>query len=146
MEQDKRLRWITSGLTIVLAVLAILYLFIWRQKDNALSGKATVQAINAVAVVEAATAQEKLQEAQRQTAIARAGELAAQSLYAQDKNLPVSFLLGIEAYKTFDTPTSRSALLQSAEAHPQLSRFLDNKTTSIFSLVYSPDGKMLGHG
>ena len=143
MEQEKRRRWVISGLAIALAVMVISSLLVWKQRDNALSGQATAQAVNAVAVVEAATAQEKLREAQRQAAIARAGELAAQSLYAQEKDLPVSLLLGIEAFKTFDTPVSRSALLQSAEAHPRLLRFLDIKATSIYRIVYSPDGKML---
>ena len=141
--QKKRFFWIVVGLVIVLAFMFTVSRPALQQRDVAISQAKAAQATSAFAVSEVATAQEQLQEAQRQTSIARAGELEAQSLYARDKNFPLSILLGIEFFRTLDIPLSRSALLQSVEAQPQLLRFLDDKATSIYSLAYSPDGKML---
>jgi WD40 repeat protein len=118
-------------------------LLLLKQRDIALSNEAMAKATSSVSISNVATAEVKVKEAERQATIARAEELAAQSLYAQDKDLPASFLLGVEAYKTFDTPLTRNALLQGAEYEPQLLCFLDDHATSSSIIGFSPDSKML---
>ena len=79
--------------------------------------------------------------AQQNAATARAGELAMQSISLQGTDLPLSMLLGIEADQTFDTTLARNALLDNAEAHPQLSQFLEGYGTGEVNLVPDYDSQ-----
>ncbi len=137
--REKGWHWLAAVLAMGMAVLTLISLLILKQRDMAFSNERMAEATSRLAVSNAATAQVQVEVAQRQAAIARAEELAAQSLYVQDKDLPASFLLGIEAFKTFDTPFTRNVLLRGAEYQPHLTRILADEG----GLVFSPDGKTL---
>ncbi|MEP6896284.1 MAG: WD40 repeat domain-containing protein, partial [Chloroflexota bacterium] len=87
-------------------------------------------------------------EAQKQAKIARAGELAAQSVALRDKNFRLSLLLGIAAYQGHVNIQSEGTLLDNAQAHPQLRTFLSGHTSGVLSVAFSPidGGKTLASG
>ena len=91
-------------LSVALSIVIMFLLLILKQRDIALSNERMAKATSNIAMLNVATAQSQIEGTQRQATIARAEELATQSLYVQDKNFPLSLLLGIEAYKTFETP------------------------------------------
>ena len=140
---EKSLRWIIAGLTMICAVMIVIALLTWQQRDAAVSEDATAQAVMTVMTSKVSTAEVNAEEAQHQTEIAVAEKLVTQSLYEQDKNFSLSLLLGIEAYKTFDTPLTLNALFQGTEYQPQLLQFLADDATSASELVFSPDSKTL---
>lgn len=82
-------------------------------------------------------------EAVKQAAISRNGELSAQSIALRETNFQVSLLLGIEAHNDgLGTVQSQTALLDNAQAHPQLITYLDGPHAEL-SFAFSPDGKTL---
>jgi WD40 repeat protein len=87
------------------------------------------------------------QKAVRQAQISRAGELAAQSVSLRETNFLQSLLLGVEGFKIskgqFDSVQVQSALLDNAQSHPQLEKFLSGHLNFVNSAEFSPDGKTL---
>lgn len=86
------------------------------------------------------------QEAVKQAKISRSGELAAQTQLLITSNLQDSTLLGIEAFREWDTLQSRSALLDSTNTNPQLIQFFTGHSDQVRSIAFSPDGKTLASG
>jgi WD40 repeat protein len=84
--------------------------------------------------------------AQERATISRAGQLAAQSIALQDKNFPVSLLLAVDAFNTLDTVQTRGALLDNAQANPQLLAYLSGFADAAGTVAFSPDGKILAAG
>jgi WD40 repeat protein len=84
--------------------------------------------------------------ASRQAKTSRARELAAQSVELRENNFRLSLLLGIEAFRTFETLRTRGNLLDAAKTNPQLLQFLSGPTLSISSVAFSPDGTKLASG
>jgi WD40 repeat protein len=112
--------WAVIGTIVVFAVLIGLYLFVWKQRDTAIS----------------------------QATVSHANELAAlsESEYLRDNDFPASLLLGIEAFRSADTFRTRAALLENAQSHPQVFRYLYPDVLSEDSVAFSPDGKVLASG
>ena len=100
------------------------------------------------ALHQAAAAQTAQAQAQQQAAIARSRQLAALSLYYQDKQLDLALLLGVESNIVTETLESKSNLLSELESSPHLAEILrsDTLTDTLTSVVFSPDGKMLASG
>jgi WD40 repeat protein len=85
-------------------------------------------------------------EAQRQAQLALSHHLAAQALaYAKDK-FDLSVLLGIEALELADTLEARNSLLTSLYHHPRILGYLRGHEDTVFSVAFSPDGKVLASG
>ena len=146
-----RQRKIVLGFSIAgVVALALLAVFGFYQAGQAtlqrnVAQTAQVQADNNAATSQAnanaaAIAQAKAEE---QTRIARSGELSAQSVIFRDKNFQLALLLGIEAYRTAETIQTRGALLDNAQAHPQLYQFLVGHANAVRSITFSSDGKTL---
>lgn len=146
-----RQRRLVMGISIVgVIALALLAVFGFVQagvaKTNLIAAQtAQVRADNNAATSQAnanaaATAQAKAEE---QARISRAGELSAKSVIFRDKNFQLSLLLGIEAYRTAETLQTRGTLLDNAQAHPQLYKFLMGHANAVRSVAFSPDGKIL---
>jgi WD40 repeat protein len=85
-------------------------------------------------------------QARQQTTIARAGELAVQSASIGDTDFQVSLLLGLEAYRTLINPQTRGTILDNADSHPEILQYLVGNASSVKSVAFSPDGKMLASG
>jgi WD40 repeat protein len=97
----------------------------------------------ATAIANEEKAKKNEEEAKRQATLARAGELAAQSILLRDKFFQTSLLLGIEAYRTSATVQTLGALLDNTQANPQLHKFLVGHSDAVNSVAFSPNGKML---
>ena len=91
--------WAVLGAIIAFAVLIGISLVTWKQRDTAISQAATAEAASTTVAAEASTAKANAEEAQQQTIIARAGELAAlsKSEFIRTTNFPASLLLGVES-------------------------------------------------
>jgi WD40 repeat protein len=83
------------------------------------------------------------QNAKQQAIVSRAGALAAQSVALRDQNFRLSLLLGIEAFRMQDTIQTRGALLDAANAKPQLKQFISSFENNIYTIAFSTDGKTL---
>lgn len=93
-----------------------------------------------------AEAEKQRNEAERQANIAHAGQLAAQSVALRSENFQLSMLLAIEANAIVDNSETQSALLDNAQAHPQLVKYVNGVSDSIYTLAYSLDGKVFASG
>ena len=95
--------WAVLGAIIAFAVLIGISLVTWKQRDTAISQAATAEAASTTVAAEASTAKANAEEAQQQTIIARAGELAALSEFEfiRTTNFPASLLLGVESYRSW---------------------------------------------
>jgi WD40 repeat protein len=102
----------------------------------AISVIASLVALGIVAFLQARSA------AERQV-IVRSGQLAAQSASVRETQFDLSILLGIEAYRTANTPQTRSNLLDVTQAKPELSQYMRGHTDSIADLAFSPDRRIL---
>jgi WD40 repeat protein len=112
------------------------------------AGTARAASTQVVATAQIAATQMVLQseDAQRQTLMALASQLAAQSLAHINDQLDLALLLGVEAYKITDSYQSRNSLLTALNHNPRLDRFLHNSSAGILSLAFSPNGKVLAAG
>ncbi|HLO33844.1 MAG TPA: TIR domain-containing protein [Anaerolineales bacterium] len=150
---DRQRRSITAIAIVGLIALAALAIFAFVQAGLARTAEATAVANASVArTAEAnavnnenarATAQAQAEERQR---IARSGELAAQSAALRGTQFDLSLLLAVDAIRTADTRRTRSTLLDSAQAKPELSQYLRGHTDAARSLAFSPNGKILASG
>jgi competence ComEA-like helix-hairpin-helix protein len=103
----------------------------------------TAQAASTRALQQEATAQANAQDAQRQATISRAGEIAAQSVSIRNSQFDLSLLLSIEAFRTADTPQTKSVLLENTQTNQQLLHYFHGNTFPVATVAFSPDGKML---
>jgi WD40 repeat protein len=137
--------------TLAMIVLAVLAVVAFVQSGIAREEQAAAETARADAVREAdargtaqaiAEANQKL--AEERATLARAGELAAQSVSLRESQFDLSLLLAIEAFRTADTQQTRASLFESALAKPELSRYLrEDQKNSVEDLAFRPDGKIL---
>jgi WD40 repeat protein len=83
---------------------------------------------------------------QEQAKLARAGELAAQTVFQRQQKFDLSLLLAVEAYHTKDTIQTKTALVETTRANPQLIQYFHVQSGSVTSVGFSPDGKTLASG
>ncbi|MEP0807259.1 MAG: PD40 domain-containing protein [Chloroflexota bacterium] len=105
----------------------------------------TAQAASTRAVAQEGTARANAAEAIKQAKIARAEELAAKAVSARDLNFPVSLLLGVEAYNTFDTFHTRKILFENIQSFPHIRQYLYVGGV-LKTIAVSPDGMTLATG
>ncbi len=81
--------------------------------------------------------------------VARANDLAAQSVKFRENDLQLSLLLGVEAFNAFDNFQTRGTLLENLQSHPWIDRYFtfphDSRMPEIInsSIAISPDGRTL---
>ena len=130
--------------TIILLIIAVI-VFSY-QSNRYLQIASTAQAASTEAVAQKATAQSNAEEAERQATKAHVRELIAQSIALRARNLALSLLLGLEAFRNEDNAQTRGLILDNMLFNPQLLEFLRGQTDSITSVAFSPDGKLLASG
>lgn len=118
----RTITWSAIGVAVIMILLS---LFAWGQRNTAIENQ-------------------KL--AEERAKIARANELAAQSVSIRDENFAVALLLGVDAFRTVDTVQTENALLGNTQAHPYLRTFLNQHTARINTIAVSPDGRILASG
>jgi len=89
-------------------------------------------------------AEKSEQAAKEQAKIALSEKLVAQSVLATlSGHYESTLLLAVQAFKQKDTVTTRSNLLRVLQAQPQSKSFLYAHFDWVFSVAFSPDGKIL---
>lgn len=148
--------WILTIAGIVIATL-VLSLSINNQRLLAIANQATAQALFKVALTAQADAQSQAATAQvasveqsnlanannEKSKINRSADLAAQSIIARDINFPLSMLLSVEAYKSYNTDGTLGLLLENVFTPPELLPSQIKIDDYIYTLAYNPDGKIL---
>jgi len=157
---DRQGRIITGVSIVSVIALIALAVFGFLQAGLATNNAATAQAnlviaqtaqVNAqnnqiLADNSAATAVANEQEAIRQATISRAGDLVADAQPLLSTSFQTALLLGIEAYQQYDTPRSRSFLMEATNSNNQIKQFLSGTQYNVSSVAFSPDGKILASG
>ncbi len=143
-QASDRQRRITMGIAVA-GVIALTGLAIYGfvQAGSARRAEATAVSNASVAETQRANAEASQKLAEERASIARAGELAAQSVQVNESDFPLSLLLGIEAFQAWDTLRSHSNLLDVAGDNPQLLQYLAGHTTPVNAAAISPDGRTL---
>jgi WD40 repeat protein len=161
LARERMRRRIISGLAIGLElalVLLVLAGWQWReaveQKREADSQRQRAEAQEQVAVGQKqeaemqrqeAVAQKQQAEVQRRAALSR--QLAAQAISLSSQGLlDLALLLSQEALRASDTIEARDALLKALQYSPRLTTFLRGHEGLVFSVAFSPDGRMLASG
>jgi WD40 repeat protein len=144
---DRQRRTATSAAVIGLIIVAALAVYGFVQAGIARNAQATAEANAAEAQTAQANAENRENarataqaQAEERERIARAGELAALSVEIRENNFQVSLLLAIEAFRSWHTVRSYGALLEAANAHPQLLKYLAGYSSEVLSFAFSPDG------
>jgi WD40 repeat protein len=148
-----RQRRITTGVTIgVIISLAVLSVYSFVQTGLARSAESTAVANASIAGTERANAVSEANarataqaNAEERTRIARAGELAAQSIGIRERNFPVSLLLGVEAFRSHETVQTRGLLMENAYIKPERRAYLMGQSSWVTVVAFNPDptAKML---
>ncbi len=86
------------------------------------------------------------QETEHNALIIRIEDLVAQSVSFRNTQFDLSLLLAVEAFRLADTHRTRSVLLDSVQANPQLLQYLHQNSDSVHRVAFSPDGKILAAG
>ena len=82
----------------------------------------------------------------RQSMIALSRQLAAQSITHLDDQLDMALLLSLEACRIKNTVEARSSLIRGIIHNPHLNTFMSGHKNIVYSVAFSPDGKMLASG
>ena len=137
--RQRRLLWVIGGALVITAMLGSLA---WVQRNEADYQRNQAQLQQKEAQTQRDAAQAQRDEAQRQAKAALAGELAAQSSNNLGASFDVGMLLAAESWNTFDSYTSRSALLSALESQPRLKTVIWTQH-ELGYVAYSPDGLFL---
>ena len=151
---DRQRRTTFSIAIVGVIALATLAVFGFVQAGLATERGNTALTAQANAEIEAdqrATAQAIAEENQRlaeeRARIARAKELAAQSVSLQESNFQNSLLLGVESFYLLDDAQTRGAILDNLRTNTQLVQIIPGYSGWGYgSLVFSPNGHILAWG
>lgn len=150
---DRQRRKLTSATVAGLIIVAALAVYGFMQAGLARDAQAIAEANAASAQTAQANAESNENarataqaQAEERAIVARAGELAAQSISLQDRNFQNSLLLGIEGCYLLDDVQTRGALLDNIRANPQLRQIIAGHSNWVNSVAFSPDGRLLASG
>ncbi|HXQ38285.1 MAG TPA: hypothetical protein VN843_30040 [Anaerolineales bacterium] len=137
---------LVGGISAIIVLLLIAVVLFSYQSIRYQKIAGTAQAARAEAVAQKATAESNAEEARHQANRAHVRELTAQSIARRERNLALSLLLGIEAFKNENNDQTLGLLLDNLQFNPQLLEYLGGHTDSITSVAFSPDGKVFASG
>jgi WD40 repeat protein len=153
LANEKRLtlqgKIITSISFIVLMTICATVIIAIYQSYVARQATASVAPLQEAKIAAEATAQAEQDRADQEARIAHAGQLADQAESIRGQSPIVSFLLSIEAFNLFDNFQTRSTLMNSKAAYPQILRFISNPNVSksnkayISASAFSKNGKII---
>ncbi len=148
-QRERRRNTLMTILAIGATIALIAAILLWRSAQDsaakAIDAQATAEANAMDAMVQKIKADQLLIIAEEKTKNSRAGELAAQAVTLHDSDLFLSSLLGIEAFRSYDTIQTRKILLSNLVTYPQVFQFIPNENY-LRGIAISPDGKKLAAG
>ena len=112
------------------------------QEAVAVTNEARANVESTRAVGNAATAEFNAEEAQRQSQISRARELAALALSRRDQHLDLALLLSVETFREEKLLQAREALFEAWRHNPHLSHYLHGHRDRVWSVAWSADGRL----
>ncbi len=128
---------LVAGISTIM-VLLVLAVFVFRQQSNSNAQLAQqAQAASTLAFDNAATAQANADEADHQTQIARARELAAKAQLIVDSDPQLALLFSIESLRLHHTLEADTVIRKEINLFPELIMNIKG-----FSLGFSPDSKI----
>ena len=136
---------------IALAALAVFGFFQAKNANTqaaiAQTAQSEAQAVNTLAVSNASTAVANQNEASIQGRISRIRELATLAIIKRPTNYALSLLLGLEVFdQKPDLRSARGIMLNNAHMNPQLIQYLAGHHSFVYSVAFSPDGRILASG
>jgi WD40 repeat protein len=131
---------------VIMVALALLSVFAFNQQALATTRQYAAQTSEVKAINESNARATAQSNAETQARIARSRELAANSIAARPKSFDLSLLLGNEAFLTDDNSQTRGTLLENALLNPHLIQFLSGHRSSVTSIAFSPDKKIIAAG
>ena len=137
---------LVGGISAIIVLLLVAVIVFSYQSNQYLEIASTAQAAGAEAIAQKATAQSSAEEAELQANKAHVRELVAQSIASRERDLALSLLLGMEAFRNENNNQTRGLLLDNMLFNPQLLEFLAGQSDVINSVAFSPDGRILASG
>ncbi len=152
-QRGRILRIAAIGLSVLLLAAIAASYFAFQQRNIAIKQQSIAESKEnerataaADANAQAAAARTEQAKAEQQALISQSKSLAAQSLNMHDENFALSYLLGIEAFRTNPTYEAFSNLLNFRFDSSIPTRFLWAHEQRASSVAFSPDGKALATG
>ena len=114
------------------------------EKNSAATAQGIAEDQRATAVF----SEQRIKEQANQVLSSLSSQLAAQGLQELKTDPALAALLGVEAFRAFDTPAARNLLLSSLELSQQrkISSKIIPESQQIYSLAVSPDGDRFAYG
>jgi len=126
---QQRTQRIITGLVAAVALISMLALGFWLQRQDAIQQKDA--AVSAQA------------EAEQQALLANSRRLAAQAIFYSKDQLDLALLLSLEANRIADTIDVRSSLLYGLEESSYIAALMRQHSDSVNGVAFSPDGQVL---
>lgn len=136
---NQRLRWLSATLAVVALLAMLTGILAASSRNEALRQSALAQDAQARADFERGVAQ-------KEALLARARQLAAQSLNLAESAPDLSILLALQALHLNENQDEASDFLLNLTLDPLLAAVLHGQDASIFRAVISPDGRWLATG
>jgi WD40 repeat protein/DNA-binding SARP family transcriptional activator len=133
---NKRLRWLSASLSIVTLLAVLAGLLAVLQRNEALRQSDLAKTAQAIADAERLTAE-------KEASLARARQLAAQSLNLAGAAPDLSILLALQSMQLNENAQEDTDFLLNLELSPLLGAVLHGQDSSVFSAAISPDGRVL---
>jgi len=134
-----RLRWLAVGLALIFLVAVGAAVIAVGQRQEA---QRQTEAVEAARVV----AESERERAEQQANLALSRQLGAQAAYFWDKQLDLALLLSLEANRITDTIESAGDAVLGIEYDPRLARILHGHQDGVWSVAFSPDGRLFASG
>jgi hypothetical protein len=134
-------RQITIGLVTGLAIMIMLSIVAWGQRNEAKSQQATAQAASTQAIAQESTAKANEAEAKRQAEIASSRQYATLAWYYINDQYDLSALFSVEAIQITHTKEAQTVLQNGVQQHTNI-RYLPGPINQVTVMSFSKDGEL----